>query len=251
MRAGRAATPRPVPCIRAVLVGLEENLVELLADRLRAAPGDQLAGPGVDLLQGLALALDAEQCGLDDLLGGLLEVALAEPPEVMRRIEQAEQHGRVRLDADAVAEVVARELGEPELALRREFPREVEIHLLREALRLRDEDDGLGLLELQQHVGCLHLGALAGVELDLQRAVGLAHHAAGVELSAFFVEGVHRGGLSLEAVRWRSQKLFSAAGGQAGGALRAAGCPAGLIARGSCPSDELYAGATLLTRDPA
>jgi hypothetical protein len=56
-----------------VLVGLEEDAVELLAHRRRALAGRQLAGPGLDLRGHLLLALDAQQRGLDRLFGRLAE----------------------------------------------------------------------------------------------------------------------------------------------------------------------------------
>src|SRR5207237_5573772 len=102
---------------------------ELLAHRLRAAAGDELGRPRVDLRLLLLLALDAEQRGLHRLLGRLAELAAAEAAEVVRRVEQAEQRRRLLLGAGGGVEVVAREVGEAELRLRRELPREVEVDL--------------------------------------------------------------------------------------------------------------------------
>ena len=59
-----------------VLVRLEQDAVELLAHRRRAGAGGELVGPGVDLRRDLALALDAEQRRLDDLLRRLAEAPL-------------------------------------------------------------------------------------------------------------------------------------------------------------------------------
>ena len=81
-----------------VLVGLEEDLVELLAHRRRAVAGDDLARPRIDLQRLLTLALDAEQRGLDDVLRRLPEVAAAEAAEVVRRAEEGEQHRGLLLD---------------------------------------------------------------------------------------------------------------------------------------------------------
>ncbi len=155
-------------------------------------PASELAGPRVDLRRELALALDAEQRRLDDLLGRLAEPTLAEAAEIVRRREQAQQRRRFLDDACLGAEVVARQLGERELAFGRELPREIEVDLARDRLGAREQRLGVGLLEAQQHVGRLDLAALAGGELDLERRVGLAHHAADVELAAVFEEGIHR-----------------------------------------------------------
>ena len=174
-----------------VLVGLEEDAIELLAHRRRADTGGELGGPGVDLRRDLPLALDAEQGGLDDLFGRLAKAPLAEAAEVVRRGEQAEQRRRFLRHVGLGAEVVARQLGERELAFGRELPGEVEVDLARDLLGRVEQRLGLGLGEAEQDVGGLDLGALARGELDLQRGVGLAHHPAGVELAAVFEEGIH------------------------------------------------------------
>jgi len=109
----------------------------------------------------------------------------------VRRREQANQRRRFLHRAGAGAEVVAGELGKGEVALGSELPREVEVDLGGERLGAAQQRVGLGLGEAQQHVGRLDLGALARRELDLQRGVGLAHHAAGVELAAILVQGMH------------------------------------------------------------
>jgi len=182
--------------LRRVLVGLEQDSVELLAHRRRAAARGEFARPGVDLGRDLLLALYGQQRGLDLLLGRLAEHALALAAEVVRRLEQPEQRGGLLLDAGGGLEVVAGEVGEAELALGREFPRQVEVDLLRQGLPGREELRRRGLLEAQQRVGGLDLHALARVELDLHRALGLGHHAAGKEAAGIFEEGIHRSGLS-------------------------------------------------------
>jgi hypothetical protein len=49
------------------------------------------------------------------------------------------------------------------------------------------------LLEPEQYLRGLDLDALARIELDLGRTLGLAHQAAGVELACIFEQCVHRG----------------------------------------------------------
>ena len=109
----------------------------------------------------------------------------------MRRGEQPEQRRRFLRHVGLGAEVVARQLGEGELAFGRELPRQVEVDLARDLLGRAEQRLGLGGGEAEQHIGGLDLAALAGSELDLQRGVGLAHHPAGVELAAVFEEGIH------------------------------------------------------------
>ena len=77
----------------AILVGLEQDAVELLSHRVRAAASRQLSGPVLDL-QGLrGLALYPQQRGFHGLFGRFLEQAFAGAPKIMWRIEQLEQHG--------------------------------------------------------------------------------------------------------------------------------------------------------------
>ena len=98
--------------LRRVLVGLEQDAVKLLAHWRRAGAAGELACPGVDLGRDLALALDPEQGRFNDLLRRLPEVALAEPAEVVRGGEQAEQRRRLLLGAGRFAEIVRGQLGE-------------------------------------------------------------------------------------------------------------------------------------------
>src|SRR5205814_441220 len=116
---------------------------------------------------------------------------LAEGPEVVRRLEQPEQRGRLLHGVGLRVEVVAREVGEAELVLRCELPGEVEIDVAGERLRAGDQLGRRRLVELEQHVGRLHLDALAGVELDLHRAFRLRHHPTGQELAAFLEQCIH------------------------------------------------------------
>jgi hypothetical protein len=100
----------------AVLVGLEQDAVELLAHR-----GGQRRPPVRRPIP--RSARPAGPCarwpagGLDDLSGRLLELALAGAAEVVRRLEQAEQRGGLLLGPGLGREVVARQVGKAELAL--------------------------------------------------------------------------------------------------------------------------------------
>jgi hypothetical protein len=173
-----------------VLVRLEQDLEQLVAHRLRRLAGGELPGPLLDL-QGLqALALDAQQRGLDRLLGRLAEHALGHAAEVVRRVEQAEQRGGLLHGAGRLVEVVACQVGEAELGLAGELPGEVEVDLARERVALREQFGGQRLLEAQEDVRGLDLHTLAGVEFHLDRAVRLGHHPAGEELAGVIKESV-------------------------------------------------------------
>ncbi len=176
---------------RRVLVGLEEDLVELLAHRCRAAAGRELGGPGFDLRRDQPFSLDAEEGGLHRLFRRLLEVAFAETAKVMRCAEQAEQRGGLLHRARRPAEVVVCERAESKLALGSELPSQVEVDVGGDGAGRDEQGVGLGAVEAEQGVGRLDLDALARRELDLQRAFRLAHHPAGVELAAVFVEDIH------------------------------------------------------------
>ena len=175
-----------------VLVGLEEDAVELLAHRRRAAALHQLGGPGVDLRCHGLLAFDAQQRGLDGLLGRLPEQPPAEAAEVVRRVEQAQQRRRLLVGAGAGVVVLARQVGEAEFPLGRELPGQPEVDLGGLRLRLRHQLGRRGLVEAKHDVGHLDLDALARVQFHLHRAVGFGQQAAGVEFAGVVEHCIHR-----------------------------------------------------------
>ena len=177
----------------AILVGLEQDAVELLAHGFGAMPGGQLAGPGLDLRRDLLLALDAQQRRLDGVFRRLLEQPAAQAAEVVRRLEQPQQRRGLVLGAGLGVEVLARQIGEAELGLGRELPGQVEVDLVGQRAGARQQLGRRGLVEAQHQVRGLDLDALAGVELHLQRVLGLGHHAPGVEAAGVVEEGVHAG----------------------------------------------------------
>ena len=83
-------------------------------------------------------------------------------------------------------EVVARQLGKAEVAVRREFPGHVEFHASRHRLCAGHQFGGAGFLKLEQDVGGLDLDTFARVKLDLGRRVGLGEHAPGQKFAGFF-----------------------------------------------------------------
>ncbi|MDH6592824.1 hypothetical protein M2165_002713 [Variovorax sp. TBS-050B] len=174
-----------------VLVGLEEDLVELLADRRRAAALGQLPGPFDDLRLDDLLLLDGGERLLHDLGRRLLEAPLAGAAEVVRRLEQREQRGGLLCERGLVAEVLGGEFREAELAFGREFPGQVEVHRGGERTRLGDQLGRRRLLEAKHDVGALDLDALAGVELDLRRRLGFRQDAAAQVFAGFFKQYEH------------------------------------------------------------
>ena len=112
---------------RRVLVRLEQDLEQLLADRRGAGAGGQFRGPGRDLGLHLFLLLDRGQRLLQDFGGRLLEAALAGATEVVRRLEQAKQRRRLLRQRGLLAEIVARQVGKAEFFLRARIPRPVPV----------------------------------------------------------------------------------------------------------------------------
>mmetsp|Transcript_6765 Transcript_6765/g.28419 ORF Transcript_6765/g.28419 Transcript_6765/m.28419 type:complete len:744 (-) Transcript_6765:569-2800(-) len=189
----------------AILVGLEQDLVDLVLDGLGAGAGGQVLRPGLDLQGLLTLALDAQQRGLDRFLRRLLELALAGAAEVMRCVVETEQRRGLLHDAGLGIEIVAGQIGEAELALGRELPGQVQVDLVGQRTGFGQQRGGRRLLEFQQHIGRLDLDPLARVELHLQRGIGLAHHTAGEELPGIIKQRKHSGGLSPQACRCRTR----------------------------------------------
>jgi len=105
-----------------VLVGAEQDFVELLADGLRAFTPAQLACPFLDLLQHQLFLLDGSQRLLQDFGRGLLEAALASAAEVVRRIEKGEQRTGLLGQRGVGREIVARQVGKAEFVLGGELP---------------------------------------------------------------------------------------------------------------------------------
>lgn len=174
-----------------VLVGLEEDLVELLAHRRGTHAFGQLPGPLGDLRLDGFLLLDGGQRLLHDLGRRLLEASLACAAEVVRRLEHTEQCGCLLGERRLVGEIFRGQFGKAEFAFRRELPGEVEVHGGGERARLGDQLGGRRLLETQHDVGALDLDALARLELDLRRRFGLRQHAAAEVLAGFFKQYKH------------------------------------------------------------
>jgi hypothetical protein len=163
-----------------VLVGLEQDLVELVADRRRAAALASSAGPGGDLRLHLLLLLDGGQRLLHDLGRRLAEAPLARAAEVVRRLEQRSSAAACCSSAGLVAEILGAPGRQSRIPPRARTPRRGRGRCpAASALRLGDQFGRLRLLELQQDVGALDLDALAAFELHLRRRFGLRQHAAG------------------------------------------------------------------------
>jgi hypothetical protein len=194
-----------------VLVGLEQDAVELLADRLGALASGQRIGPCVDLLGLLPLALDGRQRGLHGLVAGLAEYTLARAAKVMWRVEQPEQHGGLVHGVGMGIEVVARQLGETELAVGGELPRQLQIEACGQRASAFDQRGRLGGIKAQQHMGDLGLDAATRVELDLQRRIGVRHHAAGQKLSGVVKQGIaHAGNCPIASASHGAQRSIGA-----------------------------------------
>jgi hypothetical protein len=100
-------------------------------------PADKFGHPGLDLQLHLLLLFDRGQ-GLRDHLGRrLAEAPLAGAPEIMRRLEQAEQGARLLLLRGGTAEIVARQVGKTELLLGRELPGQFQLDALADRLLRR------------------------------------------------------------------------------------------------------------------
>ena len=178
----------------AVLVRLEQDAVELLAHRLRAAAGHQLGGPGIDLQLDLALFLDRQQRLLHDFFRRLPEAALGATgaTEIMRRVENRQQRGSLLHGGSRVLEIVAGDLAEAEFVFGGEFPQQLHVDIGAQALGLRQQFGWRRLVEREHDVGLLDLDALAGIEFDLGGGFRLGKDASGQILSGLFKHGKHK-----------------------------------------------------------
>ncbi len=176
-----------------VLVGLEQNLVKLVADGLRAFAPAQLRCPLVDLREDGLLLLDGGQGLLQDLGRGLLEAALARTAEVVRCVVQAEQRTGLLGQGGVLGEIVPRQVGKAELVFRRELPGQIQLDGLGHGLGLGDEFCRGGFFELQEDVGGLDLDPFARVQLHLGGGIGFGQDTAGEKFAGFFKQCVHGG----------------------------------------------------------
>ena len=183
-----------------VLVGLEQDPVELLAHRRRAAAGGELGRPGVDLRRDLLLALDAEQRRLDDLLGRLLEVALAEAAEVVRRLEQAEQRRGLLLGAGRLRRSSRAPARRRRTRLRARIPRRGRGRCRRRAPRpRRSAPSGSGLAKRSSTLAALTLTRLPeSSSICSELSVSLITRPAR-NLPASSIEGIHGAPIVAEA----------------------------------------------------
>ena len=195
-----------------VLVRLEQDPVELLADRLGALALHQFGGPGVDLGLDAGLLLDGGERLLHDLGRRLPEAALhaAGTAEIVRRMKQGQQRGSLLHQRWRILEVVACHVDEGEFFFGSKFPQQLHIHLLAQRLCLGQQFGGSGLVEAEHDMRVLDLDALAGIQLDLGGTVRLGQDAAGEELAGIFEHCKH-GALFSHACRC-ARKVFGDAG---------------------------------------
>ena len=179
----------------AVLVGLEQNFVELLANRRGALAAPQFVGPGGDLRGDLLFLFDGGQGLLQDFGRRFLEAALAGAAKVMRRVVQAEQGGRLLLKGRRFraigAEIVARQVGKTKFLVAGKFPGQIKVNFFDHLLAGSDKFSRCGFFKLQQRIRRLDLDALARIQLDLQRTVRFRQNPTGQELAGFFKQYKH------------------------------------------------------------
>ena len=191
-----------------VLVGLEQNLVKLVADGLRAFAPAQLRGPLLDLSEDGLFLLDGGQRLLQDLGRGLFEAALACAAEVVRCVVQAEQRTGLLGQGGVLGEIVARQVGKAEFVFGSEFPGQVQFNGLGHGLGLGDEFCRGGFFELQEDVGGLDLDPFARVQLHLGGGIGFGQDTAGEKFAGFFKQCVHGGDCPMGASGYPGSRAY-------------------------------------------
>ena len=121
----------------------------------------QLVHPRGHLLALAPLALDRRERRLERVGRRLAVAPLAALVEVHRRGRERDGDGRRLGRRGRAAVVLAREVGEAELVVRRHLPQEVRVELARERLRLGLQRGRRRVGEAQQHRRRLDLQALA------------------------------------------------------------------------------------------
>ena len=175
-----------------VLVGLGEQRERGLADEGFGQPaGFQFFLVALLHQRLLTLALETGERHLQLFLRRALIHAAALAAEVHRRAVHA-QHQRGALDrTEAFAEVLGAQRGEREFVVRRAFPQEIQVDVLRGGVGLLHQFGRARLVEFDQHVFRAHLRAPAARQLDLKRVALARQHAARLETARFLEENVH------------------------------------------------------------
>jgi hypothetical protein len=174
-------------CGRACRAGLQQRRK---LGRQRA--GLEFAGHALDGQRLLALLLQPGQRRLEDVGRRLAEAALALAMEMNRRGMQPQQDGR-RLDRlRGAAAIFPRQFLEAEFGLAADLPEEFRLDAFRFRLGALEQFARRRGCKAQQHVGGLHLDALAGAGFDLERGRVVGEHGAGLESAVLFEQDIHR-----------------------------------------------------------
>ena len=166
-----------------VFVGLEQNAVELLGNRLGAAALHQRLCPSIDLgLNGFFL-FNRSQGLLQHLSGGFFVAAFACFAKVVGGLRQRQQGSQLLLQQRRVLKIHPRQLGKAKLVFGGKLPRQIKVELGQQGRAFGQQLAGLRLVKAHQHVGQLDLHALARLQLHLRRTVGFGHHTASQQLA--------------------------------------------------------------------
>ena len=150
-----------------ILVGLEQNLVELLAHRWRALALAEFVNPLRGLLRNLFFLFNRGQRLGNDVGRRLAKAPFAGTAEIMRRLKQTHQHAGLLLQRRLVTEILARQFGKTEFILGRKLPGQFELDALTDRVGLAEHLRRCRLFKLQKKIGGLDLDPLAAVEFNL------------------------------------------------------------------------------------
>src|SRR5262249_54867403 len=160
-------------------------------DLRRTFEAREARGPLRDLLLHEALLLLARERALERLFGRGLEAPLAAPVEIHRRRLQPHQDAGGFHGYGIPADVVARELLEPELRALAALPEEIGVERIGEAARTGEQLGARRPLEGKHDARRLDLRAPAVRALDLVGRRRGREHGADLELALLLVEHVH------------------------------------------------------------
>jgi hypothetical protein len=176
---------------QAVLVRLVGQFEHLGAQGRRQLAPDQGGAPLRPLGGFPGLALHRSLRRGQHVCGGGPVAALATLVEIDGGVVQGQQDGRRLGRRGGVTVVFPGQFLEAEFGLPRRFPEEVQVQFRLAAARLVHDLGRRRRRVLQQHVGRLHLGALAVLGLHLEGTVVVRQDGAGLDVAVFFVEDIH------------------------------------------------------------
>ena len=150
-----------------ILIGPEQNFVQLVLDGRRAFTPDQVLRPKFNLRQDLFFLFNACQSQLNCFGRGFLTPPLACAAKIMRRLIQPHESTHLLGGAGVGIEIFAGDVGKAKLGVGRKFPSQIKLNALANERGFRQKLGRRRFVKFQKYVGTFDFDALAAVQFHL------------------------------------------------------------------------------------